>query len=152
MLHKQRLLACEITRQYRQRKKKCSVDKKKKQPTVNFKNNIPTKGVYFFKNYSYIQFNSTLNKLDHIPCIQVTIFRELGAETEDVHFVTFYDYVYRVICLFGPVLLFVLIIYLYTVYTYICIFTEIPVCRMKDRMYTRRKMHKRYTGQTLHHD
>lgn len=31
---------------------------KKKQPTVNFKNNIPTKGVYFFKNYSYIQFNS----------------------------------------------------------------------------------------------
>lgn len=45
-----------------------------------------------------------------------------------------------------------LFLYVLYIYIYLNIFMEIPVSRMKDRMYTRRKMHKRYTGQTLHHD
>lgn len=152
MLHKQRFLTCEITRQYRQRKtqrwqKKPQTNKrtKKKQPPSSTLKTTSQPNVYISLWSTHI-FKSTLNKLDYIPCIQITIIWELGAKTEDVQVVTYCRYVYRVIFVYFDLFLF------YTYFIYIYIFTEIPVSRMKDRMYTRQKLHKRYTEQTLHHD
>lgn len=107
MLHKQRLLTCEITRRYGQRKmQRWQKQRRKKTPLLS--STLKTNQMRIFP-YELLVYS--LNKLYHIPCIQVTIFWGTWCwNRRRTHCDILWICLQGDICIFGPVPFFLIYI------------------------------------------